>query len=89
MVGCDTVHCGGLGTSEVTLTFKCHLLGWEDLWPAHDLAVIIRGKNKQETCEKMERLTKGNNQKHNIEIQQEGLKDLFQTTERQRFRDLH
>ena len=39
-VGSDTVHRGGLGTSEAALTFKCHLLGREDLladtWPRGD-----------------------------------------------------
>lgn len=44
MEGSDTVHCGGLGTSEAVLTFKCHLIGWEDLLAAHDLGVIVRGK---------------------------------------------
>lgn len=39
----DTVHCGGLGTSDVELTFKCHLLGRKDLLAAHDLGVIVRG----------------------------------------------
>lgn len=44
-VGSDTVYCGGLGTSEAALTFKCHLLGREDLLAAYDLWVIIRQKN--------------------------------------------
>lgn len=43
MVGSDTVHCAGLRTSVVALTFKCHLLRWEDLLAVHDLRVIVTG----------------------------------------------
>lgn len=54
-----------MGTSEAALTFKCHLLGREDLLAAHDLRVIVRGtkQRQRETDGMIKGLTEGRNQK--------------------------
>ena len=54
-----------MGTSEAALTFKCHLLGREDLLAAHDLRVIVRGtkQRQRETDGMIKGLTEGHNQK--------------------------